>query len=163
MNYLILDNALEGEVQQNLSNMQIWLNDAADWFMGYIPNIISAVVLLLGGYWLIRLLIHIMTRALNRSKADQTIISFLTSVTKAALWVCLGVCILGSLRFDISTLIATLGAAAVTIGLAIKDSLANVASGTLIILNRKFKTGDFIETEGIVGEVMKIDIMYTTF
>lgn len=162
MDYLLLDNNIGTEVEQNISKFQEWLNEAADFCVGFIPNLISALVLLIGGYWLIKLLIHIMTKALNRSKADHTIISFLTSVTKAALWVCLSVCILASLRFDVSTLIATLGAAAVTIGLAIKDSLANVASGTLIILNRKFKTGDFIETEGIVGEVMKIDMMYTT-
>ncbi len=159
----ILDsNLLEGDVQENLDKLQVWLNGLGDWFIGYLPNLIAAIILFIGGFWLIRLLVHIITRALKRSKADHTIISFITSVTKTLLWICLSVCILAALRFDVSTLIATLGAAVVTIGLALKDSLANVASGTLIILNRKFKTGDFIETEGIIGEVMKIDMMYTT-
>ena len=168
MNYLFLDslmtdnNILSSDVQENINNFQKWLNDAGAWLMEYIPNLVAALIILFGGYWLIKLVIHIMQKALKKSKADHTIVSFLTSVTKTALYICLGVCILAALRFNVSMLITALGAAAVTIGLAIKDSLANVASGTLIILNRKIKTGDFIETEGIIGEIMRIDIMYTT-
>lgn len=163
MNYILLENyIIEGDLQENISKLQKALDSLGEWFVGYIPNLIAAIILFIAGFWLIRLLIHIITKALQRSKADQTIISFITSVTRTLLWVCLTVCILAALRFDVSTLIATLGAAVVTIGLALKDSLSNVASGTLIILNRKFKTGDFIETEGIIGEVMHIDMMYTT-
>lgn len=163
MNYTLLDNIIiDGDVQENINRFQKWFNDFADWCIGYIPNLIAAIILFIAGFWLIRLLVHIITKALQRSKADRTIISFITSVIKTLLWVCLSICILAALRFDVSTLLATLGAAVVTIGLALKDSLSNVASGTLIILNRKFKTGDFIETDGIVGEVMKIDMMYTT-
>ncbi len=163
MDYTLLDSIIiEGDVQENIDRFQKWFNGFTEWCIGYLPNLISAIILFIAGYWLIRLLIHIISKALSKSKADHTIISFITSVTKTLLWICLSICILAALRFDVSTLLATLGAAVVTIGLALKDSLSNVASGTLIILNRKFKTGDFIETDGIIGEVMKIDMMYTT-
>ena len=163
MDYTLLDSIIiEGDVQENINRFQKWFNGFTEWCIGYLPNLISAIILFIAGYWLIRLLIHIISKALSKSKADHTIISFITSITKALLWICLSICILAALRFDVSTLLATLGAAVVTIGLALKDSLSNVASGTLIILNRKFKTGDFIETDGIIGEVMKIDMMYTT-
>ena len=163
MDYTLLDSIIiEGDVQENIDRFQKWFNGFTEWCIGYLPNLISAIILFIAGYWLIRLLIHIISKALSKSKADHTIISFITSITKTLLWICLSICILAALRFDVSTLLATLGAAVVTIGLALKDSLSNVASGTLIILNRKFKTGDFIETDGIIGEVMKIDMMYTT-
>ncbi len=163
MDFMMLDPVIDtSEVEENISHFQQWLNETGDWFLGYIPHLITAILVLVAGWWLIKLVIKIMTKALNKSKADLTIISFLTSVTKTVLFIFLGVSVLSALQFDVSTLITALGAAAVTVGLAIKDSLANVASGTLIILNRKFKTGDYIETEGIVGEVMKIDMMYTT-
>ena len=163
MDYTLLDSIIiEGDVQENIDRFQKWFNGFTEWCIGYVPKLISAIILFIAGYWLIRLLIHIISKALSKSKADHTIISFITSVTKTLLWICLSICILAALRFDVSTLLATLGAAVVTIGLALKDSLSNVASGTLIILNRKFKTGDFIETDGIIGEVMKIDMMYTT-
>ena len=72
------------------------------------------------------------------------------------------ICALSTLGVDMTTIITTVGAATVTIGLALKDSLSNVASGTLIILNKKFKIGDYLETEGLKGKVVKIDMMYTT-
>lgn len=163
MNYYLLDSIkIDGDMEKNLTVMQKWLNEAGEWIIGFIPNIIAAVIFLIAGYWLIKLIVHIIHKALEKGNADHTIISFLVSVSRASLAIMLGVCILATLGVNVATLLAALGAAAVTVGLAIKDSLANVACGTLIILNRKFKTGDFIETEGIIGEIMRIDIMYTT-
>ncbi len=163
MRFLFLDNPIAGtDVGEQISHFQKWFNSFIDWLIGMIPHIITAIIILVGGWWLIKLILKIMVRALNKGKADQTVISFLNSIVKAALFIFLGVCVLSALNFDVSTLITAIGAAAVTIGLALKDSLANVASGTLIIINKKFKTGDFIETEGIIGEVIKIDMMYTT-
>ncbi len=163
MDFLFLDNVITApDVEKQISHFQEWFNSFINWLVGMLPNIISAIVILVGGWWLIKLILKIMVRALNKGKADQTVISFLNSIVKAALFIFLGVCVLSALNFDVSTLIAAIGAATVTIGLALKDSLSNVASGTLIIINKKFKTGDFIETEGIIGEVIKIDMMYTT-
>ncbi len=163
MNYLLLDNPVTGaDVEEQISHFQKWFNSFIDWLIGMIPHIITAIIILVGGWWLIKLILKIMVRALNKGKADPTVISFLNSIVKAALFIFLGVCVLSALNFDVSTLIAAIGAATVTIGLALKDSLANVASGTLIIINKKIRTGDFIETEGIIGEVIKIEMMYTT-
>ena len=163
MDFLYLDEVLSPDnVGQELSRLEKWFNDKSDWLIGMIPNIIAAIVIFVGGWWLIKLLRKIINRALKRGKADQTVISFLDSVVNTTLLILLGVCVIGTLGFDISTIVTALGAAAVTVGLALKDSLSNVASGTLIILNKKFRTGDFIETEGIIGEVIKIEMMYTT-
>ncbi len=163
MRQLLLENTIPGsDVEEQINHFQEWLNSVINWFIGMIPSFVSALIILVGGWWLIKLSIKIMTRALKKGKADPTVISFLNSIVKTSLLIFLGVCVLSALKFDVSTLIAAIGAATVTIGLALKDSLANVASGTLIIANKKFKTGDFIETEGIIGEVIKIEMMYTT-
>lgn len=166
MEILLTDNAVllpEGEgIEQKISRFQQWLNGAGEWFMGMLPNFLTALIILIGGWWLIKLVLRVMTKALDKGKVDKTVITFLNSLIKTVLWIILGICILSALGFDVSTLITALGAAAVTVGLALKDSLSNVASGTLIIINQKFKTGDFIETEGIIGEVIKIEMMYTT-
>ena len=63
--------------------------------------------------------------------------------------------------FNIASLITTLGAATVAIGLALQDSLKNVASGITILINKPFKVGDFLETGGLQGTVTKIDISNT--
>ena len=153
---------LPEEWNEKMSFFVIFLSEKSDWLIGLLPNLIAAVVLLVGGWWLIKLLRHIVKKALQKAKAEPTVISFLDSLIHASSKIVLFVAVIGTLGFDVTTIITAIGAAAVTVGLALKDSLSNVASGTLIILNHKFKTGDFIETEGIIGEVMKIEMMYTT-
>ena len=63
---------------------------------------------------------------------------------------------------NVTTLVAALGTAGVTIALALKDSLSNFASGVLILFNRIFKVGDFIEINGQTGTVRRIELMFTT-
>lgn len=109
-----------------------------------------------------KLVCRISVKAMTRAKIDKTVITFLNSILNAVLKILIILCVLSTVGFDMTTLIATVSAATVAIGLALKDSLANVASGTLIIINKKFKVGDYIETEGLKGTVVKIDMMYTT-
>ncbi len=149
-------------LEKNINITQQWLENAYNWFINYLPNIISAVLILIIGFWLTRIVGKLILKALKKSKADPTVSSFLHSLIGVTLKIIIVICALSTLGVDVTTIITTIGAAAVTIGLALKDSLANVASGTLIILNKKFKIGDYLETEGLKGKVVKIDMMYTT-
>ena len=148
--------------EQNMSTIQKWFDNAYHWFLNYLPNLISAVLILIIGWWVTKMICKLLTKAMQKSKADPTVASFLHSVLNMTLKVIVVICVLSTVGFNVTTIITTIGAAAVTIGLALKDSLANVASGTLIILNKKFKIGDYLETEGLKGKVKKIDMMYTT-
>ena len=159
-----LDEALDinNTVEENLSIAQKWLETAYNWAAAFLPKLIAAAIIFLAGWWLVKLVCKISVRAMTRAKIDKTVISFLNSILNAALKVLIILCVLSTVGFDMTTLIATVSAATVAIGLALKDSLANVASGTLIIINKKLKVGDYIETEGLQGTVVKIDMMYTT-
>ena len=149
-------------VEKNLTMTQEWLQKAYNWFINYLPNIIAALLILLIGFWLTKLVGKLVLKAMKKSKADPTVSTFLHSLVGVLLKIIIVICALSTLGVDMTTIITTIGAATVTIGLALKDSLANVASGTLIILNKKFKIGDYLETEGLKGKVVKIDMMYTT-
>ncbi len=163
MYFLPLDQSEAAQsVEEKLSLAQKWLDTAYSWFIDFLPRLISAAIIFLLGWWITKIICRIITKAMNKAKADSTVISFLHSVINFSLKTIVVICVLSTLGFDVTTIIATIGAAAVTIGLALKDSLANVASGTLIILNHKFKIGDYLETEGLKGKVVKIDMMYTT-
>ena len=159
-----LDEALDinNTVEENLSIAQKWLETAYNWAAAFLPKLIAAAIIFLVGWWLVKLVCKISVRAMTRARIDKTVISFLNSILNAALKVLIILCVLSTVGFDMTTLIATVSAATVAIGLALKDSLANVASGTLIIINKKLKVGDYIETEGLQGTVVKIDMMYTT-
>ena len=162
--YFFLDETLDinNTVEQNLSIAQKWLETAYDWILAFLPKLIAALVIFIAGWWLTKFICKISERAMTRAKIDKTVVTFLNSLLNAALKVLIILCVLSTVGFDMTTLIATVSAATVAIGLALKDSLANVASGTLIIINKKFKVGDYIETEGLKGTVVKIDMMYTT-
>ncbi len=170
MIYAIMDNSQasavvsqeENIVEKNLTMTQEWLEKAYNWFISYLPNIITALLILIIGFWLTKLIGKLMLRAMKKSKADPTVSTFLHSIVGVTLKIIIVICALSTLGVDMTTIITTVGAATVTIGLALKDSLSNVASGTLIILNKKFKIGDYLETEGLKGKVVKIDMMYTT-
>ena len=149
-------------VEKNLNMTQEWFGKAYNWFINYLPNIIAALFILLIGFWLTKIIGKLVLKAMKKSKADPTVSTFLHSLVGVLLKIIIVICALSTLGVDMTTIITTVGAATVTIGLALKDSLANVASGTLIILNKKFKIGDYLETEGLKGKVVKIDMMYTT-
>ena len=150
------------QMEKNINTTQKWLQDAYNWFIQALPNIISALLILIIGWWITKIICKIIRKAMQKGKADPTVSSFLLSVISVTLKIMVVICAIATVGFDVTTLITTVGAAAVTVGLALKDSLANVASGTLIILNKRFKIGDYLETEGLKGKVVKIDMMYTT-
>lgn len=162
MYFKLLDETSMESVEETLTMAQKWLEETSNWLWEILPNIISAIIIFIAGWWLTKVICKIFVKAMQKGKADLTVISFLASIINAALKLLVIICVLSTIGVDVTTLIAAIGAATVTVGLALKDSLANVASGTLIILNKKFKTGDYIESDGLQGEVVKIEMMYTT-
>lgn len=152
---------LNASVEENLTVAQKWLEDAYEWGIAFLPKLIAGIVIFLIGWWLVKLVCKIADKAMNKAKVDKTVVSFLHSILSAVLKVLVILCVLATIGVDVTTIIAAVSAAAVTVGLALKDSLANVASGTLIIMNKKIKVGDYIETEGLKGHVVKINMMYT--
>jgi small conductance mechanosensitive channel len=60
-----------------------------------------------------------------------------------------------------TSLIAVMGAAGLAIGLALQGSLANFASGVLIVMFRPYRVGDFVEAAGISGVVLQVQILTT--
>lgn len=148
--------------EQSISAAQKWLEGLWNWFVSYLPNLISAILIFIVGWWAAKFLTKLIIKAFTKAKADPTVTSFLSSIIGALLKIIIVICALSTMGFNMTTIITTLGAATVTVGLALKDSLSNVASGTLIILNKKFKIGDYLETEGLKGNVVKIGMMQTT-
>jgi small conductance mechanosensitive channel len=56
---------------------------------------------------------------------------------------------------------AVLGAAGLAVGLALQGSLANFASGVLILIFKPFRLGDFVEISGVKGKVQAIHVFNT--
>tara|TARA_B110000503_G_scaffold142160_1_gene238067 strand:- start:1912 stop:2589 length:678 start_codon:yes stop_codon:yes gene_type:complete len=97
-----------------------------------------------------------------RAKVDNILVDFLSGLAKAAMVLFVIVAALTQLGVDTTSLIALIGAAGIAVGLALKDSLQNFASGVMLILFRPFKAGDFIDAGGVMGIVERITVFSTT-
>lgn len=125
-------------------------------------HIISAIAILLIGFWISKTLTRILKKVLVRRNVDFTLIHFSTSALKFALYLFVIIAAVGQLGIETTSFIAALGAAGLAIGLALQGSLANVAAGVMLIIFRQVKVGQFVESGGVSGTVEKVGIFNTT-
>ncbi|HHW68485.1 mechanosensitive ion channel family protein [Defluviitalea raffinosedens] len=138
-----------------------WIDLLTDKALEFGPRLLGSIVLLVGGLWLIKFLVKIIDRSLGKSKTDESLHSFIISLSRFGLKLILYVTVAATLGVKESSLITALGAAGLAIGLALQGSLANFAGGVLILAFRPFNVGDYIEAQGFSGTVKEIQILYT--
>ncbi len=124
-------------------------------------QIVAALLIFLIGRWLAGVLSRLVEKGLLKSKVDKTIAKFAKHLTHIGLLVFVVIAALARLGVETTQFAVALGAAGLAIGLALQGSLANFASGFLMILFRPFKVGDFIEAAGVKGTVKEIQIFNT--
>lgn len=96
-------------------------------------------------------------------RLDQTLLPVLLSMADYFIYGIVIVIILDLFGVNTTSIIALMGAAGVAIGLALKDTLGNIASGIMLLFLRPFKVTDFVECASISGTVEKIDLFTTHF
>jgi small conductance mechanosensitive channel len=131
-------------------------------FGNYAINFLLLAGVFIVCWKLINKISKIIDNFLNNAKVERSVITFLNSISKFSLRILLIITAIVCLGIEITPILAALGASLVTIGLALKDNVANIFSGILIIINRPFKVGDYIEFENLKGKVIKIEMMFTT-
>ena len=125
-------------------------------------RILVALLIFVAGYWFARYAAGASKRAMLRGGGDPLLGDFLRSVVFAGL---LALVIVGALdRAGVPTasLLAALGAAGLAVGLALQNSLSNLAAGVLLMVNRPFHVGDYIQAAGIGGTVKSMNLLSTT-
>lgn len=130
-------------------------------FIAFLPDLLGAILWLVIGWWLIKLVVGYMRKFFEKKGHDPALSKFLLNLTNGALIVLLLISVVGMLGIETTSFIAILGAAGLAIGLALQGSLSNFAGGVLILLLKPFKLGDWIEVNGISGTVKDISMFYT--
>jgi len=143
-------------VQQHIVRVD-WLAVLEQWGL----RLGAALVLLVAGLWLARVLSSALERALTRANVDPMLRSFLRNIAYFAGVIVVAVAALTQVGVPPASLIAVLGAAGLAIGLALKDSLSNFASGVMLIMLRPFRTGDFVQIAGLEGEIEQVRVFQT--
>lgn len=126
------------------------------------PNVLMLVAVIVIGYIATKLIIRLLKNILNKTSIDHTAVTFVVSLVKVILYIIIVITALATIGVNVASLITAVGAAALTAGLALQDSLSNLASGMIILLNKPFVSGDILEFEGIKGRVENIKIFFTT-
>lgn len=125
-------------------------------------HIISAIAILVIGFWIAKSLTKLLGKVLTKRAIDATLIHFFGSALKFLLYVFVIIAAVGQLGIQTTSFIAALGAAGLAIGLALQGSLSNVAAGAMLIILRQIKVGQFVESNGVTGIVEKVGIFNTT-
>ena len=146
---------------EELTNYQEHMDNAIDWVWSALPNLIMALIMLVVGIWMMRLINRLVRKFFDKKDYEPTLETFLQSFIKAALKAILFVLVVTQLGVKSSSLVAIIGAAGLAIGLALQGSLANFAGGVLILLFKPFRVGDFISAQGVDGTVKEITIFTT--
>lgn len=107
-------------------------------------------------------------RAIQNSKSplkkiDKTLLPILSSVLGYLVYIIAGLFILDIFGVNTASLIALMGAAGLAIGLALKNTLSNIAAGIMLLILRPFKVGDFVDASGTTGTVSEINLFTTIF
>lgn len=140
-----------------------WLSEMIPGLLGFLKDLVLILIILVVGLKVIKLLRKLLAKALEKGNADPGISTFLGSLVKYALYAVLVLIILSQFGVTTSSVVAVLGSAGVTIGLALQGSLSNLAGGVLILLLKPFVIGDYIveQATGQEGTVEAITIFYT--
>lgn len=127
-----------------------------------LPRILGALLILGIGWWLSNQAVRLMFRAMSRSKTDTGLVTFISSLARVLLKMIVCITAAAQLGMNVGSIIAAVGAAGLTIGLAVKDNMANIACGAQIIFTKPFRVGDYILFEETEGTVERIETMFTT-
>lgn len=128
----------------------------------YIFQILGAIVIAIVGYFIVKILVKLLKEILGKTHIDHTAVTFITSVAKVILYIFVIITVLSTLGVNVTSIITAVGAAAITAGLALQNSLSNIASGVIILLTKPFAAGDRLEIDGIKCTVKNIKIFTTT-
>jgi len=129
--------------------------------IAYSPKIITALVILIVGLFIISLMTKMAKRLMKRQNVDETLQKFLSNLLSWTLKILLFVMVASNLGVETTSFAAIIGAAGLAIGLALQGSLSNFAGGALIMVFKPFKVGDLIEAQGELGVVKEIQIFTT--
>jgi len=160
-----LEKELEKNIEVITKDIKSYIPDnIVEIVASYAFSLLMALLIFVIGKWAVNKVVKLLGKVLRKVKGmDETLIKFLENIVYYALMIVVILTALGKLGVETTSFLAILGAAGLAIGLALKDSLGNFASGVMIILFKPFKVGDFVTAGGVTGSVSEVGIFNSVF
>lgn len=138
---------------------KLW-NDIKTFFSNNWLNMIWFVLALVLGIILIKIICGLLSKGLAK-KMDRIVSNFIVVIVKFCLCMVLVFVLAGIMNINTTGLVAVISAAGLTLSLSLQDSLSNVASGMLIVSQKPFKEKDYVEIDGVGGQITRIGVFTT--
>lgn len=125
-------------------------------------TLLKAALILIIGHYAVVFIGKLLSKSFKRIKMDVSLERFFLKVVNITLHIIVLLSALTALGISTAGLLAALSGAVVAVALALKDSLGSIAGGIIILITKRFETGDYIEINGDEGTVVQVDLMHTT-
>ena len=160
-----IEKVVDQNVEQITRDFKSFIPDnIVDIAIGYSISFVFALLIFFIGKWISKSVVKILGKALRKvGGVDETLVKFLENIVYYALLTVVIIAALNKLGIATTSFLAILGAAGLAVGLALKDSLGNFASGVMIIIFKPFRVGDFVTAGGVTGSVSEVGIFNSVF
>lgn len=125
-------------------------------------KLLAALAIFLIGWFVTKLLVHVLKRGMHRANREETLVDFMGTVLYTILMILVIIAALSQLGVKTTAAAAIVGGAALAIGLSLKAQLSSLAAGAMLIIIRPFRKGDYVEVAGVAGVVERVQLFSTT-
>ena len=142
----------------SLDSILTQVTGGVSWQALTLSTILRALVTLVIGFVVVKIIMKLVDRALNRSRALASVRGYIHSAVRILLWALLTVIVLGSLNVPVTSIIAVFSE------MCIRDrqnTLSNFASGIVIMVSKPFVPGDYVEIDSVGGTVSTVGLVYS--
>ena len=141
-----------------LSTINIWLAELSGFALS---RIVPALLILVIGILVIRIVMKVLQRFLEKSKLEKAAHSLIKSLANVVLYLLLSLIVASSLGIDVSSIVALASVLTLAVSLAVQDLLTNVLGGFTLLYTQPFHSGDYVDVAGQSGTVQEIGLTYT--
>lgn len=142
-------------MMQKMEEALVALTDAA------VEKLVPAVLILVVGLLVIRIVLTIATKLLEKTKLEKSAHSLIKSVIRVVLYLLLGLMAADSLGIDVTSIVALASVLTLAVSLSVQNALTNIIGGFTLLYTHPFKSGDYVEVAGKSGTVQEISMTYT--
>ena len=125
------------------------------------PLVKMAVTLAIG-HFVIKYAMKLIDRGFGKSKLDASLVKYCSKMIKVILYAFVALAAFDAIGVSTSGVVAAMSASVVAVGVALRDSLSNVAGGVWLLFSPRFSTGDYIAAGGDEGTVISVELLHTT-
>lgn len=128
---------------------------------GLVDKLFSTLITLVVGILVVKLVLRLLNRALEKSKLEKAAYSLILSLAKVGLYTLLGLSLAGGLGIDVTGVVAMASVLTLAVSLALQNMLTNILGGFSLLTTHPFHSGDYVDIGGQSGTVTQIDMTYT--